>query len=391
LQEVAAAASRDAGGLSTGLLGAYLELLAEAAATGRRPRRSELDAVRRLGRQAAEQGDSIGGVVDLYLSAALRLWRASPDVIGSRDSAAVRSSADAVLDVLDDAVAALAEGYTAARRQLVRREETLRRELIDDLVRGDADVGGLVERAEPFGVDLAATHQVALAAPGRRLPDVEAATTALERVILDRLGDRDVLVGLKDGAFVVIAPETPRRRAGRQRRGGVDLARVMYAELDRVRAGRPWRVTLGRAYPGAYGIARSYEEAREALTLAERLEWQPGITYAEDLLIYRVLVRDQPAMTDLIDSVLTPLQQARGGAVPLLETLEAYFASGAVATETARRLHLSVRAVTYRLDRVRVLTGRDPGDPAQRFVIQVAVTGARLLGWPHRPAPRGDA
>ena len=52
--------------------------------------------------------------------------------------------------------------------------------------------------------------------------------------------------------------------------------------------------------------------------------------------------------------------------------------------ETARRLHLSVRAVTYRLDRVEALTGYDPTDPAQRFTIHAAVLGAKLLGWPQR-------
>jgi DNA-binding PucR family transcriptional regulator len=41
-----------------------------------------------------------------------------------------------------------------------------------------------------------------------------------------------------------------------------------------------------------------------------------------------------------------------------------------------------VRAVTYRLDRVRELTGFDPADPADRFSLHAAVLGARLIGWP---------
>jgi DNA-binding PucR family transcriptional regulator len=53
-----------------------------------------------------------------------------------------------------------------------------------------------------------------------------------------------------------------------------------------------------------------------------------------------------------------------------------------VATETAARLHLSVRAVTYRLSRIADLIGRDPTDPAQRLQLQAAVTAADLLGWP---------
>src|SRR3954447_4772319 len=206
LGEVAAGASRDAGGVPVELLGDYLPLLADAATHGRRAKRGELDAVGVLGRRAAEQGISAGRAVQLYLSAARRLWQDLPAVVRNRDREAVRAAASAVLHVIDDAVATLAEGYTVARRDLVRREETLRRELIDDLLRGDSDPGALVDRAEPFGLDLARVHQVALAAPSHRLPDADTAITALEAVIFDRLGDRDVLVATKEGLLVVLAP-----------------------------------------------------------------------------------------------------------------------------------------------------------------------------------------
>jgi sugar diacid utilization regulator len=145
----------------------------------------------------------------------------------------------------------------------------------------------------------------------------------------------------------------------------------------------------GRAYPGSYGVARSYEEAREAVMLAERLQLDTPVVAARDMLVYRVLIRDQAAIVDLIQAVLGPLTQARGGAEPLLQTLEAYFATGEVTTEAARRLSMSVRTVTYRLDKVRTLTGHDPGDPAQRSTLHIAVLGARLLDWPARGLPSG--
>jgi sugar diacid utilization regulator len=366
------------------LLGEYLSLLADAAVHGRRPKRGELDPVGLLGRRAAEQGISARRVVQLYVSAARRLWQDLPTVVRSRDREAVRAAASAVLHVVDDAVATLAEGYADARRDLVRREETLRRELIDDLLRGDSDLGGLVERAEPFGLDVARVHQVALAAPHRRLPDADAAISALEAVMFDRLGDRDVLVATKDGLLVVLAPADV-AVAGRISPGleaSNELGRLMHRELTRLRRGRPWRVAVGRPHPGLYGIARSYEEAREALTMAGRLRVDSPVLNAHDLLIYRVLLRDQPAIIDLVHAVLSPLVQARGGAGPLLDTLDAYFATGGVATESAKRLHVSVRTVTYRLDRVKALTGYNPTDPAHRFTLQAAVLGAKVLNWP---------
>jgi len=392
LGRVADLASHDAGGVPSDLLGEYLPMLAEAATFGRFPGRGQIDAVRRQGRRAAEQGVAAGQGVDLYLSAARRVWSELPAIVRERDNAAVRAAATAVLHVVDDAVASFAEGHAEAGRERVRREETVRRELVEDLLRGDAHLSELVERAEPFGLDLTRAHQVALAEPRKRLSSIAAATTALERVVLDRFGDRDVLVATKDGRVVVLALADATRAPGRAK--GVnapgDLGKIVHGELNRLRRGSPWRVAVGRAHPGAYGIARSYEEARDGLIMAGRLRLDRPIVETRDVLTYRVLARDQPALVDLVCSVLDPLREARGGAEPLVETLAAYFDSGCVATATAARVHLSVRAVTYRLDRVKSLTGFDPLDPAHRFTLQVAVLGAKLLGWPEQAIVNAD-
>ena len=131
----------------------------------------------------------------------------------------------------------------------------------------------------------------------------------------------------------------------------------------------------------------AYEEAREALLFADRIGLDADVVEARELLVYRVLGRDQAAIVDLVRDVLGPLQHSRSGAAVLLETLLAYFDSGDVATEAARRLHVSVRTVTYRLARVADLTGFSVSRPDQRFSLHAAVLGARLLEWPARPLP----
>ena len=80
LASVAASAAAD-GQAPADLLGEYLPLLADAAINGRRPDAWELDAVRELGRRAAAQGVGARRAVDLYLSAAWRLWRQLPVVV----------------------------------------------------------------------------------------------------------------------------------------------------------------------------------------------------------------------------------------------------------------------------------------------------------------------
>jgi sugar diacid utilization regulator len=384
LADVAASAATDARAPAE-LLGEYLPLLADAAINGRRPDAWELDAVRDLGRRAAAQGVGARRAVDLYLSAAWRLWRQLPVVVRSSDSEKVRRAAEAVLRVLDDAIGVLVDGHQAERREMIRREEAQRAEFVDDLLRGDADVSRLVERAEPFGIDLGKPHRVALVAPLDGGGPADRAAIALERAVVDRFGDREVLVATKDGRVVVVvpggsatAPDGP---------AGVDVGGSLQQELRRGKLPGRWRVAAGRTFPGAYGVARSYEEALEALTFADRLGLDSDVVHARDLLVYRVLGRDQAAIVDLVRDVLAPLDQVRGGPEVLLDTLREYFDAGEVATEAARRLHVSVRTVTYRLARVAQLTGYSVSLPDQRFSLHAAVLGARLLEWPSKRLP----
>src|SRR3954470_15902580 len=367
------------------LLGEYLPLLADAAINGRRPDSFELDAVRELGRRAAAEGVSARRAVDLYLSAAWRLWRQLPVVVRSSDPEKVRRAAEAVLRVLDDAIGVLVDGHQAERRAMIRQEETLRVEFVDDLLRGDADVSRMVQRAEPFGIDLGKPHQVALVAPRAAEGAVDRAAIALERAVVERFGDREVLVATKDGRVVVVVPGAAAPAFALPK--GLDVGTAIQQDLSRRQIPGRWRVAAGRPFPGAYGVARSYEEALEALTFADRLGLDADVVNARDLLVYRVLGRDQAAIVDLVQDVLTPLEQLRGGAEVLLETLREYFTAGEVATEAARRLYVSVRTVTYRLARVAQLTGYRVAQPDQRFALHAAVLGARLLEWPASPLP----
>ena len=362
---------------SSELLGEYLVLLEQAWRSGARASRHDLDAIRRLGGIAAQKGMTAETAAGLYLAAASRFWRDRPPDAHGHDATAIWAAGDAVLHVVDDAVAALVEGHQARRREAAQEEGALRRRFVEDLLRGDADVAALVERAEPFGLDLARPHQVALAWPAAGQA-ADTAAPVLERRVVDRYGDREVLVATKDDLVVVLVPELaddPRP----------DVGEHVYAALAAGRRAGPWRVGVGRPHAGAYGVARSYEEAREALALMRRLHLETPVLRARDLLVYRVVGRDHAALVDLVQAALTPLLAARGGAEPLLRTLETYFASGGNVTDTARRLHLSVRAVDYRLDRVRALSGFDVADAHARFTLNVAVVGARLLGWPDVP------
>ncbi|KIF07633.1 regulator [Streptomyces sp. RSD-27] len=336
----------------------YVHMLAEVSATGRRPVREELDARRDLGERAAEAGYGLRVLVGAHLAA-------------TRAALGGRGAPDPLMAAAEQAVDAFAEGYERAQRLAVRQEEAARREFIDDLLLGRGDPEGLGERACRFGLRPAGSHAVAVARTASPHTDGGPQVRRLERALTGRFGDGAVLLATKEGRLVCVAT------------GDGDEVLAHFAQLARTGVGG--LTALGRPHPGVGGVASSYEEALHALDLADRLGFEGPLLRAADLLVFPVLTRDRSAMADLVLSALGPLRAGRGGAVPLLDTLTAYFDSGCVAAEAARRLGLSVRALTYRLERIHSLTGHDPGDPAHRYTLQTAALGARLLNWPAEP------
>ncbi|MEV4548117.1 PucR family transcriptional regulator [Nonomuraea wenchangensis] len=335
-----------------GLLDPCRRILAEAAGTGRAPDRRALDSCRAAGVRAAELGVPLRSLVDDALAAAV----------------AVADGLPPVLPALRRAVSALMEGYEQAQLAAIRDEEEARREFVDDLLQGRAE--RLAERAEHFGLRLAESYVVAVA--GNLPPtDLTPHRNAVERALVTRFGSHNVLVAVRDDLLVCVAPATLPAAVGE------------FTHHVRARFATGWRVGLGRAHRGPGGVVTSYREAAQALELADALSLKIDVVRAADLLVFPVLLRDRSAIEDLVTSVLSPLLEARGGHEPLLETLEAIFASHGNQTAAARKLRLSPRAVTYRLERIRRLTGFSPDDPTQRFTLETAVLGARLLGWPN--------
>ncbi|WP_310914167.1 PucR family transcriptional regulator [Lipingzhangella rawalii] len=368
---VATEASRR-GGMPAEYLAGLVEILAAASRSGRQPTSTELDHHRTQGARAAENGHSLRTLLDLYLHAAEIGWDQLPGISDAATATQARSATAAALTALRRATGAACAGYEGAGADIAAVAETARQEFLDDLLYGRGDEGELASRAERFGLRLATQHRASVARAQPPFSPDDPRVRSVERDLVGRYGTRNILLAVREGKLVCVVPGALTAATGQ-------FTHRLRSVLTEASA---WRVGIGRPHPGPSGVARSVTEATDAIDIAERLELPARVVDAAELLVFPVLLRDRAAITDLVTTVLGPLCEARGGAEPLLATLRAFFACHGNSTAVARRLHVSVRTVTYRLERVRRLTGYTPTDSTQRFTLETAVVGAQLLGWP---------
>jgi sugar diacid utilization regulator len=382
-------ATAAAGDPADDLVTQYLAAAVSLAAARRPASQIEIDVFRGLGRRAAGRAIPAAHLVRLLGAATGALWPKLPDLLAAqgRYPASRGEAVDLgaqLWDTANAAVSAVIAGHEEVQRNALRRDRELDQMFLTDLLAGTADLADLIELAEQIGFYPAAPHFATVLAADRGFADPGRLLRSLETALRAGPGRGDVLAGEYRGDIVVVMPAAADARD--QISKGLS---AVHEAADTPLHGR-WWAGIGRAWQGLRGVSLSYFDAREALHLARQFGSDERIVPPARLLLYRVLLRDRRAMADLVRSVLGPLRGAHYGAEPLLETLDEYFAAGGVLTEAARSLHLTVRAVSYRFDRIRLLTGHDVAVPMDRLTLQLAVMGARLLDWPNQPLAELD-
>jgi DNA-binding PucR family transcriptional regulator len=93
-----------------------------------------------------------------------------------------------------------------------------------------------------------------------------------------------------------------------------------------------------------------------------------------------LITQDQSTLRELVDATLTPLRSTRNGGPQYVETAAVWLQEGLSVAATARALAVHERTVRYRLARIAKLTALDLQHSDDRFRLELAIRGARLLG-----------
>ncbi len=256
-------------------------------------------------------------------------------------------------------------------------ERRLRGELLEELIAsGGHDAETMLRRAAYLGYNLAAPHALFVFAPEQsvRMPGAEnhgnrsSVTSAIEAQVGARLSGAMVLSRV-DGTVVA----TPLRD------GTVaearSIAEALKRDVQRAESGLPL-VTMGRICRTPDDFAVAFREAKRAITLARSLGVHDRVMAFEDLGVYRLLL-DLPRASDAVqyaDELLAPLAAYDSEHESnLVATLEAWLEANGTLQQASRALSIHVNTLTYRLQRIRELTGIDLNDSDSRLGLHLAV------------------
>jgi carbohydrate diacid regulator len=275
---------------------------------------------------------------------------------------------------------------TTAVARLANQHE-LKDKFINDLLCGSTrDQEDVLREAQILGMDLARPRAVILVdaadyileADGLgRLPASEARVRWRAQRVIDtvvrffNLPDETICAYIGDGEVAVLKASSTKdlvawadgERAWEDRSPSwADLAALKRASeelLARVRreTNAPINLGIGRYHPGVRGLARSYKDARAALSLGRRFHGRNGVHCLDGLGIAAFVgVSDERTKVDLAVHLLSPLDHEP----ELLQTLDVFFAEDCCPSSTARRLSIHRNTLSYRLDKISALTGLDP-------------------------------
>jgi len=262
---------------------------------------------------------------------------------------------DAILRFSREVAFSAARVYARAAESRGNWDARLQALLVDALLRGDTP-DELASRAAALGWDDRSPVAVAVG----RSPGGDAAAVLHTVHRLARRMGLDVLGGVHGSRLVLVL-------------GGAQDPLAATEKLLAAFGDGP--VVVG---PGVPTLDEATESARSALVgfrAAPAWPTSPRPVAASDLLPERALAGDAEARRILRQEVYGALVRAGG---ELLETLDGFFAAGAVLESAARMLFVHPNTVRYRLRRVGDVTGLSPLLARDAFALRIALTIGRL-------------
>ena len=254
------------------------------------------------------------------------------------------------------AVAALTEVAVAEARD--ETEQNLRGSFLEELLtRAELDAADVVRRAARLGCDVSGGGVGLCADSGERAPGRVLATIANE--------SPEAIAQAVNGRVYAIVPCS------------IEQARKLAARL-----GQSATVGISSCYSNPADLGRALEEAELVLDVTAAGGDLPGddIGGGTYRLLFRVLASHPQEVRSFYQDTIAPLvAYDEQYSTDLVETLGAYLAQNCNMNATAQNIHAHRHTVSYRLERVKELTGLDPFTSEDRERLSLGLKAYRII------------
>ncbi len=285
------------------------------------------------------------------------------------DQLGVLAIIDPRMQVTDDDIFALhfactMLGYELShQRSLVELEESVRRELFEDLLAGIDDDAALA-RAEALGHDLRRPHHVIVVHSSGNADSLAAAAARAAATL-----NIPALRGRRGQLTVLLAAGRPDPRA-------------LHRTLSELLGTATCAIGIGARCDSPSGIPQSFTEAQRALNVRLHSATPSGASAFEELGFYRLVdaAHTRGAVEDFVREWLGELLDYDATKKSeLVLTLSKHLESGGNYDDSAKALHIHRSTLRYRLARIGELTGYDLRDVDIRFNLHAATRAWRFL------------
>lgn len=279
----------------------------------------------------------------------------------ARNEAQLRALTESVLRYGREIGFAAASIYASAAESRGAWDSRLEALVVDAVVRGDTGPQ-LLSRAAALNWDSDAPATVIVGAP----PPEQNVSVPLAIHNTAKQFDRSALSVVQGHLLVAIV-------SGSLRQG----ERFVTALLDHFADSA---VVIGPTMPDLESAHTSATEAMAGVAAVVGWPNAPRPVHSLELLPERALNGDPSAIEALTETLVRPL--TKQGAT-LNATLESYLDSGGSVESCARELYIHPNTVRYRLKKIAEVTGRDPSNPRDAYVLRIATTVGRLTHLRH--------
>jgi len=321
------------------------------------PSPEKIERWREQGIALAREGAPSERVLDAYLSLNWAMWES---IMGAEEveRSVILDFGDRLLRGLDDAIAAISEGYVRVEVEMAAAHADGRRAVLEDVLSAPRttpqDRARIRLRCERHGLAVGGTYRLILIHLPQRDPDeVASLVDELEKRIRVPSAHHHARPGIRlpvvlewRGRVLVF---THAEWAGEQRLRQA-LPKVLGDDIVVIDSG---------PIDGVEALVDARANAEYSAAVAEALGRRGWITDTGDLALETTFLLDERLVRIVIERELGALLADARMGEELIETLEVYLGAKQNIREAARRLHLAPRTVAYRLERIEALLGHE--------------------------------